>query len=166
MTVALFGTVVELVDTPDLKSVDHCDREGSSPSRPINKFEFDFTMPNNKVNPEFPGLSFTLSKVQEKRLEDWLVEQNTIIVKEQLENGDLNETQKEIQKKSLDMGFPIPVYDLNTGYYSISFTPVAWGNRIYVHNHFTGKSFKLFDKEDFEDQTATSGSIDSEKKEE
>ena len=108
-----------MVDTPDLKSVDHRDREGSSPSRPINKFEFDFTMLNNKVIPEFPGLSFSLSKVQEKKLEDWLVEQNTIIVKEQLENGDLNETQKEIQQKSLEMGFPIPVYDLNTGYYAL-----------------------------------------------
>ena len=29
------GTVVELVDTPDLKSVEHYAREGSSPSRPI-----------------------------------------------------------------------------------------------------------------------------------
>ena len=29
------GTVVELVDTPDLKSVGHYAREGSSPSRPI-----------------------------------------------------------------------------------------------------------------------------------
>ena len=31
------GTVVELVDTPDLKSVEHHAREGSSPSRPIGK---------------------------------------------------------------------------------------------------------------------------------
>lgn len=155
-----------MVDTPDLKSVDHCDREGSSPSRPINKITLDFAMPNNKLNPEFPGISFTLTTVQEKQLEDWLVEQNTIIVKEQLKNGDLNETQKEIQQKSLEMGFPIPVYDLNTGYYSVSFTPVAWGNRIYVHNHFTGKSFRLFDKDEFKDQTAASGSIDSDKNEE
>ena len=29
------GTVVELVDTPDLKSVDCKDRAGSSPARPI-----------------------------------------------------------------------------------------------------------------------------------
>ena len=27
-----FGSVAELVDAPDLKSVDHIDREGSSPS--------------------------------------------------------------------------------------------------------------------------------------
>lgn len=33
--VGLFGTVVELVDTPDLKSVEHYAHEGSSPSRPI-----------------------------------------------------------------------------------------------------------------------------------
>lgn len=30
-----YGTVVELVDTPDLKSVDYYNRAGSSPARPI-----------------------------------------------------------------------------------------------------------------------------------
>ena len=164
---ALFGTVVELVDTPDLKSVEHRACEGSSPSRPINKFEFDFAMSDkNKLPVEFPGVSFNLSVEQEQKLEEWLVEQNTLIVKEQLEKSEMNETQREIQKKSLELGFPIPIYDLNVGYYSISFTPVAWGNRIYVHNHFTGKSFRLFDKEDFDNQTSTSGSTDSDRIEE
>ena len=36
LLVLAWGTVVELVDTPDLKSVDCKDRAGSSPARPIS----------------------------------------------------------------------------------------------------------------------------------
>jgi len=85
-------------------------------------------------------------------LSKWLDEQNKIIVEEQLKSEEFTETQKEIQQKSLDTGTPIPIYDMNAGYFTISFTPTCWGNRVYVHNHFTGKSFKLFDREDFQQQ--------------
>jgi hypothetical protein len=98
------------------------------------------------------GLTFGLTLEQEDQLSQWLDEQNKIIVEEQLKSEEFTETQKEIQQKSLDMGSPIPIYDMNTGYYTISFTPTGWGNRIYVHNHFTGKSYKLFDYEDFQKQ--------------
>ena len=79
---------------------------------------------------------------------------NKLIVEEQLKSEEFNETQKEIQQKTLDAGAPVPIYDINSGYYSISFTPVAWGNSIFVHNHITGKSFKLFDYEDFQEAAA------------
>ena len=75
-------------------------------------------------------------------------------IRDRLKSEEFNETQKQIQQKTLDAGAPVPIYDINSGYYSISFTPVAWGNRIFVHNHFTGKSFKLFDYEDFQEATA------------
>lgn len=100
-----------------------------------------------------PGLNFSLTLEQEEKLNEWLDEQNKVIVEEQLKSDEFTEVQKEIQRKTLETNSPLPIYDLNVGYYSISFTPVAWGNRIYVHNHFTGKSFKLFDYEDFQKQS-------------
>lgn len=104
----------------------------------------------NELNKLPSGLTFGLSLEQEDQLNEWLDEQNRIIVEEQLKSDNFTEIQKEIQQKSLDSGSPVPIYDMNTGYYSISFTPVSWGNRIYVHNHYTGKSFKIFDYEDFQ----------------
>lgn len=106
----------------------------------------------NELNDLPSGLSFGLTLEQEDQLSKWLDEQNQVIVEEQLKSEEFTETQKEIQKKSLDAGSPIPIYDMNAGYFTISFTPTSWGNRIYVHNHFTGKSFKLFDHEDFQKQ--------------
>lgn len=106
----------------------------------------------NELNNLPSGLNFGLTLEQEDQLSKWLDEQNQVIVEEQLKSEEFTETQKEIQKKSLDAGSPIPIYDMNAGYFTISFTPTGWGNRIYVHNHFTGKSFKLFDHEDFQKQ--------------
>lgn len=100
------------------------------------------------------GMTFSLDTELEGKFLDWLDEQNKLIVEEQLKSEKFNKTQKEIQQKTLDSGSPIPIYDINSGYYSISFTPVAWGNRIFVHNHLTGKSFKLFDYDDFQEATA------------
>ncbi|MBP02979.1 MAG: hypothetical protein CMM25_09240 [Rhodospirillaceae bacterium] len=106
----------------------------------------------NELNDLPSGLSFGLTLEQEDQLSKWLDEQNQVIVEEQLKSEEFTEIQKEIQQKSLDTGTPIPIYDMNAGYFTISFTPTGWGNRIYVHNHFTGKSFKLFDYEDFQKQ--------------
>ena len=100
------------------------------------------------------GMTFSLDSEIEGKFLDWIDEQNKLIVEDQLKSKEFNETQKQIQQKTLDAGAPVPIYDINSGYYSISFTPVAWGNRIFVHNHFTGKSFKLFDYEDFQEATA------------
>ena len=100
------------------------------------------------------GMTFSLDSEIEGKFLDWIDEQNKLIVEDQLKSEEFNETQKQIQQKTLDAGAPVPIYDINSGYYSISFTPVAWGNRIFVHNHFTGKSFKLFDYEDFQEATA------------
>lgn len=102
------------------------------------------------------GMTFALDADLESKFLDWIDEQNKLIVEEQLKSEEFNKTQKEIQQKTLDAGAPVPIYDINSGYYSISFTPVAWGNRIFVHNHITGKSFKLFDYEDFQ-EAATNG---------
>ena len=100
------------------------------------------------------GMTFALDADLESKFLDWIDEQNKLIVEEQLKSEEFNETQKEIQQKTLAAGAPVPIYDINSGYYSISFTPVAWGNRIFVHNHITGKSFKLFDYEDFQEAAA------------
>ncbi len=100
------------------------------------------------------GMNFALDEELEDKFLNWLDEQNKLIVEEQQKSEEFNETQKSIQQKTLDSGSPMPIYDINSGYYSISFTPVAWGNRIFVHNHFTGKSFKLFDYEDFQEAVA------------
>tara|TARA_B100000902_G_scaffold398604_1_gene465999 strand:- start:2320 stop:2682 length:363 start_codon:yes stop_codon:yes gene_type:complete len=100
------------------------------------------------------GMTFSLDSDLEDKFLNWLDEQNKLIVEEQQKSEEFGETQKAIQKKTLETGAPMPIYDINSGYYSVSFTPVAWGNRIFVHNHFTGKSFKLFDYEDFQEATA------------
>ena len=107
------------------------------------------------------GMNFSLDSDLEDKFLNWLDEQNKLIVEEQQKSEEFGETQKAIQKKTLETGAPMPIYDINSGYYSVSFTPVAWGNRIFVHNHFTGKSFKLFDYEDF--QEATSKNNDEQK---
>tara|TARA_B100001996_G_C18655431_1_gene591004 strand:- start:1671 stop:2012 length:342 start_codon:yes stop_codon:yes gene_type:complete len=100
------------------------------------------------------GMTFSLDSDLEDKFLNWLDEQNKLIVEEQQKSEEFGETQKAIQKKTLETGAPMPIYDINSGYYSVSFTPVAWGNRIFVHNHFTGKSFKLFDYEDFQEASA------------
>ena len=100
------------------------------------------------------GMTFSLDSELEDKFLNWLDEQNKLIVEEQQKSEEFGETQKAIQKKTLETGAPMPIYDINSGYYRVSFTPVAWGNRIFVHNHFTGKSFKLFDYEDFQEATA------------
>ena len=72
------------------------------------------------------GMTFALDADLESKFLDWIDEQNKLIVEEQLKSEEFNETQKEIQQKTLDAGAPVPIYDINSGYYSISFTPVAW----------------------------------------
>jgi hypothetical protein len=92
-------------------------------------------------------LVFSLTAKQEIEFDAWLVEQNREIVQEQLENADgsIPDEQVEVLKKLLESGNPIPYHDGKVGYYSISFTPTDFGNRIYVHNHITNESFRLHD---------------------
>jgi hypothetical protein len=45
-------------------------------------------------------------------------------------------------------GLEIPIHNQGHGYYSVSFTPTTFGNRIYVHHHITGNSFKIYDLDD------------------
>jgi hypothetical protein len=92
-------------------------------------------------------LVFSLTAKQEIEFDAWLVEQNQKIVQQQIENADgsIPDEQVEVLKKLLESGNPIPYHDGKVGYYSISFTPTDFGNRIYVHNHLTNESFRLHD---------------------
>lgn len=92
-------------------------------------------------------LVFSLTAKQEIEFDAWLVEQNKQIVETQVQNEDnsLSDTEVEILTKLLESGNPIPHHDGKYGYYSISFTPTDYGNRIYVHNHITNESFRLYD---------------------
>jgi len=93
------------------------------------------------------GLTFSLTAKQEIEFDAWLVEQNKQTVEDQIKNTDdnLTEEQVAILEKLLESGNPIPHHDGKYGYYSISFTPTDFGNRIYVHNHITNESFRLYD---------------------
>lgn len=93
------------------------------------------------------GITFSLTAKQEIEFDAWLVEQNKQIVEDQIKNsdGNLSEEQVAILEKLLESGNPIPHHDGKYGYYSISFTPTDFGNRIYVHNHITNESFRLYD---------------------
>jgi hypothetical protein len=92
-------------------------------------------------------LVFSLTAKQEIEFDAWLQTQNQEIVEKQIQNSDqnLSEEQVEVLKKLLETGSPIPYHDGKYGYYSISFTPTDFGNRIYVHNHITNESFRLHD---------------------
>jgi hypothetical protein len=93
------------------------------------------------------GLTFSLTARQEIEFDAWLVEQNKEIVEKQIKNTDSTLTEGEVAvlEKLLESGTPIPHHDGKYGYYSISFTPTDFGNRIYVHNHITNESFRLYD---------------------
>jgi len=96
-------------------------------------------------------MNFFISNEQEEVLNTWIDEQNKIAMQNQLNDKNLPQIVKDViidrQLKEID----IPHYPENFGYYSISFTPTSFGNRIYAHHHINGESFKLQDFDDIKD---------------
>lgn len=90
-------------------------------------------------------MSFFITEEQEYELNKFLDEQNRIVVEEQLESEEIPAEYKEMMSNNLEEGAAIPFFNPEHGYYSISFTPCAQGNRIYVHHHITNNSHKIFD---------------------
>ena len=50
-----------------------------------------------------------------------------------------------MMRSNLEEGVLIPFFNPEHGYYSISFTPCSYGNRIYVHHHLTNNSHAILD---------------------
>lgn len=90
-------------------------------------------------------MSFFLTDEQEDALNLFLDEQNKQVCEKQLESETLPEELKEIIRKTMEAGSPIPAFDPKVGYYSISFTPTEDGNRIYVHHHLAEVSHAIYD---------------------
>lgn len=90
-------------------------------------------------------MSFFLTEEQEYELNAFLDEQNRKVCEEQLSSDTLPEELKEIIRKTVESGSPIPAFDPQVGYYSVSFTPTSEGNRIYVHHHLAEVSYAIYD---------------------
>ena len=90
-------------------------------------------------------MSYFLTDDQECDLNVFLDEENLKVCKTQLESKDVPDELKEIIKKTEEAGSPIPAFNPEYGYYSVSFTPCNEGNRIYAHHHLTNISKAIFD---------------------
>ena len=90
-------------------------------------------------------MSFFLTDEQEDALNMFLDKQNEKVCEEQLNSAELADDLKEIVRKTVEAGSPIPAFDPRVGYYSISFTPCEKGTRIYVHHHITNVSEEIYD---------------------
>lgn len=108
---------------------------------------------------------FFLTAKQQTIVEEWIKEQNTEYCNQLLEDSDLPSIIRESITKSFESGFPMPPYELNTGFYSISFTPASFGNRIYVHHHLTNESFKVYDVDDIDKEFEETAKLQEEKEE-
>lgn len=90
-------------------------------------------------------MSYFLTEDQEYALNVFLDEENTKVCKTQLESKDVPDDLKDIIRKTEEAGSPIPAFNPEHGYYSVSFTPCNEGNRIYAHHHLTNVSKAIFD---------------------
>lgn len=90
-------------------------------------------------------MSFFLTEEMEEQINLFLNRENEQICKAQLQSPDILPEFKEMIKKTLESGSPVPYFDTRFGYYSISFTPCEYGNRIYIHHHISDKSEVIFD---------------------
>ncbi len=90
-------------------------------------------------------MAYFLTDQQEYELNLFLDEQNRIAYHKQMESDEISDELKDIIKKTEEAGSPIPAFDPQYGYYSVSFTPCNEGNRIYVHHHITNQSKSIYD---------------------
>jgi len=90
-------------------------------------------------------MGFFLTDEQEHAVDVFLDTQNRVIAEQQLESEEIPAEYKDMITKTMDSGSPIPFFNPEYGYYSISFTPCDKGNRIYVHHHLSNISECIFD---------------------
>lgn len=90
-------------------------------------------------------MSFFLTEDQEFLVNEFLDRENRKICQEQLESEDISDTFKDLIRKTIEADSPTPFFNPGIGYYSISFTPIDKGNRIYVHHHLTNVSEPIYD---------------------
>lgn len=97
-------------------------------------------------------MNFNISIEQEEEINQWLDEENKIAIENQLNSDSFDEETKNRLKESVEMGVEVPLHSLEHGYWSISFTPTAIGNRVYVHHHINGSSAKVQDYDDLREK--------------
>jgi hypothetical protein len=90
-------------------------------------------------------MSFFLTEEMEEQINLFLNTENEQICKAQLESPDILPEFKEMIRKTIESGSPVPYFDTRFGYYSVSFTPCEYGNRVYIHHHISDKSEVIFD---------------------
>lgn len=90
-------------------------------------------------------MSFFLTEDQEGLVNEFLDRENRKICEKQLESEEIPEEFKDLIRKTIETDSPLPFFNPGIGYYSISFTPVDKGNRIYIHHHLTNVSEAIYD---------------------
>lgn len=90
-------------------------------------------------------MSFFITEEQQNKIDDWLDEQNKLAIDKIINDENTTEELKSELIDNRERGLEVPPHDQNYGYYSISFTPTPYGNRIYVHHHINNVSYKIFD---------------------
>jgi hypothetical protein len=90
-------------------------------------------------------MAFFLTDEMEDEIQLFLTEQNKIVCEEQLKSEEIPQEFKDLIEKTVECGSPTPFFNPHHGYYSVSFTPCEYGDRVYVHHHLTGVSKKVYD---------------------
>lgn len=100
-------------------------------------------------------MNFFLTDEQQNAIDAWLDEQNRNIIDSFINDPNYDEDLKNKLIENRELGLEIPPHTSEHGYYTISFTPTPFGNRIYVHHHVSNLSAKIFDISD--NQISNSG---------
>lgn len=90
-------------------------------------------------------MSFFLNEDQEGLLNEFLDRENRKVCEEQLNSDEIPEEFKDLIKKTIETDSPLPFFNPDHGYYTVSFTPCSKGNRIYVHHHISEVSEAIYD---------------------
>jgi hypothetical protein len=90
-------------------------------------------------------MSFFLNEDQEIKLNQFLDRENRKVCETQLQGDEVPPEFKQLIEKTLDSESPLPFFDPRIGYYSVSFTPIENGTRIYAHHHLSGISEAIYD---------------------
>jgi len=91
-------------------------------------------------------MSFFLSEEQQNKIDEWIDSQNKECIDRLINDPIYPESETLLENRK--RGYEIPPHNPDHGYYSISFTPTPFGNRIYAHHHITNRSTKIFDMDD------------------
>jgi hypothetical protein len=90
-------------------------------------------------------MSFFLNEDQEIKLNQFLDRENRKVCEEQLQGEKVPPEFKQLIQKTIESDSPLPFFDPKIGYYSVSFTPIENGTRIYAHHHLSGVSEAIHD---------------------